>query len=271
MKARAHYRSEEDDDRAIWEMVAGSGAPFVPVDSGKVSGWLRLAASTAVSSEWPTVVDVLNAGSPMTSSGVRIAAVGSSANGLPTMVFDGTDVHLWPLSPAHSSTTKVGIWFDFKPASVAGFQLLYDVEAGVSQGGATASRLRLFTNGTGLVAQAYLTNANGRSFSVASALTNNTWHRIYLQYDSSRGGDANLALFVGGVSLSLTASNIGAGGTLGALQVSAGAALIGGDSDIDAGSNPIANGGQIGPNIFAFNDNLTAGEIANMLLFEAPT
>ena len=240
---------------------------------GKVSGWLRLAVSLQSGGEWtPSIVDVLNAGSPMVQTDVdRRAAVGTSINGFPTMVFDGTDVHLWPQSPAHSFTTKVGIWFWYKPATVAGVQLIYGVTSG--QAGNTTSRLSMWGQGSDIVVTAMITNTNGRqgNTSVAGALTAGAWHAMYLQYDSSRGGDANLALFINGASKALTYFDIGVGGTLGALQTASGSACVGAATDTDTPSIPIANGGQIGPNIFAFNDNLTAAEIAAVLAFEAPT
>jgi hypothetical protein len=246
-----------------------ANGPFNPRQLSKLSGWLRLAASTAVASEWPTVVDVLNAGSPMTSSGVRVAAVGAAANGLPTAVFDGTDVHLWPQSPAHSATTKVGLWFWYKPATVAGFQTLYSVSSGVA--GSTTKRLWLRTNAAKIEGSGYIDNFNGRNGATPNVLTAGAYSAIYLQYDSSRGGDANIAIFVGGVAQTLTYTNDGAGGTLGALPAASGSATIGGAADSDTPSFPIANNGVIGPNIFAFNDNLTAAEIAAILAFEAPT
>lgn len=245
---------------------------FSPAQLSAVSGWLRLASSDGSSLEWPSVTDIINAGSPMVQTGVnRRAAVGSSANGLPTMVFDGTDVHLWPQSPAHSSTTKVGVWLWFKPATVVGVQTLYSVTNGVA--GSATKRLILYANGSTLNCLAYLDNFNGRNGATAAGvLVAGAWHAIYLQYDSSRGGDPNIAIFVGGVSQGpLTMTSDGAGGVLGALQAASGSATFGGATDSDTPSNPIANGGQIGPNIIPLNDNLTAAGIANLLAFEAPT
>ncbi len=247
-----------------------ANGPFNPRQLSKLSGWLRLAVSAPVSGEWDTVVDVLNAGSPLsTSGGLRKTAVGAAANGLPTMVFDGTDVHLWPVSPAHSATTKVGLWFWYKPATVAGIQYLYAVTNGVA--GSSTKRLHLRANAAKIDGVAYIDNFNGRAGSTPNVLVAGSYTAIYLQYDSSRGGDANLAIFIGGAAQTLTYANDGAGGTLGALQAASGSATIGGATDSDTPATPIANNGVIGPNIFAFNDNLTAAEIAAILAFEAPT
>lgn len=256
--------------QAAWNVA--NGVAFNPLDTGKVSGWLRLAQSQQSGGEWtPSIVDVLNAASPMVQTGVnRRAAVGTSGNGFPTMVFDGTDVHLWPESPATSSTTKVGIWLWFKPATVASTQMLYETAAGI--GGAGNSRLIFYATNAKLQCECYISNVNGRTGTTSSnVLTAGAYTAIYLQYDSSRGGDANLAIFTGGTSQGLTFANIGAGGTLGALLAASGNALVGAATDSDTPVNPITNGGEIGPNIIAFNDNLTAAEIASMLTFEAPT
>jgi hypothetical protein len=243
---------------------------FGPRQVSALKGWLRLADSTQSGGEWTSIVDVLNPGSPMVQTDVdRRAAVGASANGLPTMVFDATDVHLWPVSPAHSSTTKVGIWLWYKPATIVGTQFLYNVQNAVA--GSATRRLAIFQNGATLQFTAYLDNFNGRSGATGAILSAGVFAAHYFQYDSSRGGDANIAIFSGGVAQSLAYSNDGAGGVLGALQAASGSAVIGGSTDSDTPSNPIANGGQLGPNGYAFDDNLTAQQIANFLAFEAPT
>jgi hypothetical protein len=252
-----------------------AGAPqFQPTDTGKVSAWLRLAASQQSGGEWtPSIIDVLNAGSPMVQTDTdRRAAVGTSGNGLPTMVFDGTDIHLWPLSPGHSSTTKVGLWLWYKPATVSGAQYLYRAAAG--QGGQSFNRIDFYAFGSTLVCEVSVTNTTGRSGATASGtLTAGAWHAIYMQYDSSRGGDANLAVYVGGVSKSLTFANIGTGATLTTLQAATAAAnaLIGGATDSDTPVAAIANLGELGPNLLALNDNLSTDEIGRFLTFEAPT
>jgi hypothetical protein len=245
------------------------------LQTGKVSGWLRLAASTAAGGEWPTVVDVLNPGSPMVQTGsVRRAAVGSSANGLPTMVFDGTDVHLWPQSPSQSSTTKVGIWLWFKPASLTGTQWLYSVIGTIA--GAPENRFRFGLSGSAFYLQMWKDASNHRQFVSASGFFSiGAWTAVYVQYDSSRGGDGNVAIYKNGVLTSTTPSDTG--GVVGPtgmgvlLGASSGNATVGAFGDSDTPSEPILNGGQIGPNGYAFNDNLTAPQIAAFLTFEAPT
>lgn len=239
--------------------------------SSKVSGWIRLAASSQSGGEWtPSIVDVLNGGSPIVQTDVdRRAAVGASANSLPTMVFDGTDVHLWPQSPAHSSTAKVGIWLWYRPATVSGIQRLYGVANGVA--GSGSNRLQFYANGSTLSCEAYITGADGRSATTPSlTLTAGVWHALYVQYDSSRGGDDNLRIYVNGVLPSLVYANVGAGGTLAALPAATGNALVGAGTDSDTPVQAIANGGMLGPNAYAMVDNLTASEQTAFLNFERP-
>lgn len=248
-----------------------SRGKFSPTQVSALKAWQRLAASAQSAGEWTSIVDVLNPGSPMANADPdRLPAVGASANGFQTMVFDGTDVLLWPQSPGHSFTTKLGIMRWFKPASLVGLQRLYSVAAGVA--GSGSNRIQFYTNGSSLMCEAYINNVDGRSFQTASGvLTAGSWSNIYMQYDSSRGGDANMAIFVGGVSLPLTPVNIGAGGTLTVLQAATGSAVIGAGTDSDTPVQAIANGGELGPNGFAWDDNLTARQLANFVAFEAPT
>jgi hypothetical protein len=268
----------DDDSQAIWEMNAGAAGAdaFSPLQVSAVSGWLRLAASTAVSGEWPTVVDTLNAGSPMVqTAAVRKAAVGTSVNGLPTMVFDGTDVHLWPQNPSQISTTKIGIWAWFKPASLVSTQYLYCVIGTVA--GAPFHRFRFGSQGSAFVADFWqIDGSNARTFVTASGFfTVGSWTAAYLQYDSSRGGDPNVAVYKNGVLTSTSNSDIG--GTIGPtgmgvlLGANSGNATVGAFGDSDAPSGAILNGGEIGPNVFAFNNNLTTPQIAAFMTFEAPT
>jgi hypothetical protein len=246
---------------------------FSPAQVSAVTSWLRLAASTQSGGEWTSIVDVLNAGSPVTQTDAdRRTAVGSSGNGLPTMTFDGTDVHVWALNAnTNNRTDKLGFWLWFYPNTVSGVQRLLNIT--VATGCAVGlEKLSFYANNATLLCEVYATNTTGRVGTTATnVLTAQTWHAVYLQYDSSRGGDANLAIFTAGVSRSLNYTNIGVGATLGALQAPTGNCLIGGFNNVDAVVQGIADEGELGPNLFAFNDNLTAAQITSFLAFEAPT
>ena len=272
MKARAHYLlREEDDDQVAWEMAAASGAPFDPRDSGKISAWLRLSASTISSGEYDTVVDVLNSNPTSQADTDRKPAATTAANGLPVMQFDGSDVLAWPLIAANNSTTKIGWAFWYNPASVAAVtQELLCVFDGT--GGASARKLLFYQFGSAINAAAYINATDGRNGATASSVVAvGTWVWMRLAYDSSLGGDTNLKIYLNGSSQSLTYSNVGAGGTLTTLPSVTGNALIGSLANTDAGSGPLLNGALIGPNVFVLNADLTAAEEASLMNFEKPT
>jgi hypothetical protein len=241
------------------------------VSASKMSGWLRLAASQQSGGEWtPSIIDVLNAGSPVVQTDVdRRAAVGASANGLPTMVFDTPgDVHLWPVSPAQTSTSKWGLLFWFKPASVAATQAIY-----VCINAGTNRRFQVQILNATVAGFVYSDNFNARKGVTPNVLSVGVWCCIYVKFDGSLTGDARLAIFIDGVAQTLTYSDgDGVGAIMPAtLRTAAGNALLGGGSDADTPVTPVTNGGQLGPNIIPFLDSLIAAEIAAFQGFEAPT
>jgi hypothetical protein len=251
--------------------------PFHPSNTGKCTGLLDLSASSPDGGTWATVVDVLNAGSPMVQPVPgRRSSVGASANGVPTMVFSGANVHLLPASPSAVSTTKIGLWFwvRFSAAAItAGGTLISHLNGA---GGSTLSRLDLSLQNSGgastnLAIQTYITNTAGRRlYTPFSGVTHSVWYAMYLQYDSSRGGDPNVVFFQNGVAQSFSVlQNIGAGGTLTTLQAANGSLVIGAGNDSDTPTSPLGNGTEFVPPV-VFNDNLTPAEIASMLLWRAP-
>lgn len=235
----------------------------------KLGAQLRLAESLQSGGEWtPSIIDARN-NNPVTQTDAdRRTAVGASANGLATMVFDGSDVHVWPLISANNATAKLGFWIWYKPATVAGVQRLITVMA---VAGASENKLALYANGSTLVGEFYIPGtggAAGRFFtSAASTLTAGAWHSIYWRYNSSLGGDANVALWVNAVSKSLTPANLGAGGTLTTLTAPTGSFVIGGNNNSDTPTQPIANGGEM-RDPATFLDDLNQAEIEAWDRFE---
>lgn len=243
-----------------------SGNGFSPLGTGKVSAWLRLAASTISSGEYDAVVDVLNSNPTNQADADRKPAAATAANGLPVMTFDGSDVLVWPITAQNYITTKLGYWLWYKPATVAGQQTLLKPPL-------SGANVNLYGSGSQIQVEIYMTPGSTGRFAncAALSLTAGAWHSIYMQYDSSRGGDANVVFYVNGVLKAMTYGNLGAGEALGVLPSASGSMTIGGGSNSDTPSAPIANGGQIGPNLYVFNDNLTASEIAALHDFERPT
>jgi len=232
----------------------------------EASAWLRLQASTQSAGKWTSVKDVLNVNPAVQADLDRQPAVGSSLNGLPTMVFDGTDVLPWPIAASNYSTDKLGYIFWFKPASVSGAQMLIQVPI-------NGANISFAASGAALQSSIYMTpGATGRSAtSVGFSLLPDVWHCIYWRYDSSLGGDANIAYYVDGALLSMSYANLGAGQALGVLPAASGSMLLGAASNSDTPSSPIKAGGQIGPNSLVLNQNMSPDAIAAYMAFEAPT
>lgn len=237
--------------------------PFNPHLLGpKLTAWLRLRASSQASGEWTSIVDVLNPGNPVTQTDAdRRAAVGADANGLPTMVFDGSDVHSWAITAANNNRSAIGWWLQYKPATITGVQRLLHINAGGAQ-------IQFYQNGSVLTAECYTNGAAGRFGSTASGtLTAAAWHRIYLRY-KNQGDDTSLAIYVNAVAKTLTYGNLGGGAALALLNATSGSMLIGGASDSDTPTQPIANGGQLGPDTYVLQDDLSAAEITALDAFD---
>lgn len=257
------------EDKATLQSVLTA---LFKINYGKVGAWYRLAASTAVTGEWPSVVDVLNTNPMVQTQAVRKAAVGTSTNGLPTMLFDGTDIHLLPLIAQNFNINKIGYWFWFRPANVASLQTIFRIAA--IAGGANLNAIELYAQNSQVLGMSYLSgsNVNGRSVTTpVASLAINTWASIYFQYDASRGGDDNMRVYVNTVLPTQTYGNINAGGTLTTLNNAIGNGFTGGANDSDTPASAIGNGGQIGNNTFVLLDNLTGPEMTNMQNFETPT
>lgn len=237
----------------------------------KCSAVLDLRASLQSGGEWtPSIVDSRNSNPVTQTDADRRAAVGAAANGLPTAVFDGTDVHVWPLIAAINSATVQSFLFFYKPATVSGVQRLLTI--GLATGGASAEQFQLYANNDTIRAELYATNSTGRVLtSGAATLTAGAWHAICPQYDSAVGGDGCYSLHVNAAAKSLSGTNIGAGATLGTRPTPTGNALIGGFNNQDAVTQPIANGGEIGTLWYASNQIWTQLEIAALGRWLVPT
>lgn len=265
--------------RRGWQAV-NEGAPFDPRDAGKIKRWYRLAASTPVSSEYETVVDVLGGASLSQTDADRKPAVASAANGLPMALLDGSDMLLMPLDTAgaggNNATDQWELDCYWTIASVtSATQRIFCVD---TSSGANLNRLRLTTLSSGVVSvDIFITNANGRNFATP-AVTNGIHHlRFAYNKDGTQDSTATPAatdkmrVWIDGIAQSLTATDVGAGGALAALRSATGTGLFGAASDSDAPVAPQLNGARIGPNITIADAILTDAEAANLRLFEVPT
>ncbi len=259
--------------------TAARAGGFFPTQVSGVSAWLRLPASTAVSSEWETVVDALNSNPATQTSANRKPAAATSANGLPIATFDGSDMWVWPVAASNHSTTAWELLLWIKPASVAANQRVFACD---TSSGASVNRIRVGLNASGgAQALIFITNADGRQFDTPnSVLTAGAWTFLRLAYDSAKTAEADLdglttdakvRIFINGTAQALTGSNVGAGGTIGALRTATGNNVIGAANDADAPVQPLTNGAQTGPNVYVANTALTAAQASNLQGFEQPT
>lgn len=262
----------DDDDEAL---ICAPG--FTPLQVSAVTAWLRLAASTITGGEYDTVVDVLNSNPTAQTDADRKPAASTSSNGLPTMTFDGTDVLTWPLAASNNSTVRWGIACWLRISNVSPVQHIYNVMS--NNGHATTTRCVLACSSGTVQVAVYTSAFNGRSFTTSGALSANTWAFVRVAYDSTKSAEADLdgltddakvRVFVNEVAQALTAADVGAGGTIGALQNPTGRAVIGAANDADSPVAPLQTASILGPNIYVMNANLASGQGLALMNFEAP-
>ncbi len=269
----------DDDDPLAWELVAGGGSGFSPLQVSSVKRWYRLAASTPVSGEYPAVEEVLGGTDLAQTSANRKPATATSANGLPVATFDGSDLWLQTLESGNNGTAKWWCFFYFKAASLGSTQRLYGCRA---SGGASANRVDITLNTDGSLAFTVFVSAlNGRTYATTGGLvTAGAWTSGYVQFDSTQPSEADLdgatataktRIAVAGDFEALVAADVGTGGAVTGLVSATGTAVIGATNDSDTPVTPILNNGQIGPNLFFGDEPLTADQFAALIGFEAPT
>ncbi len=255
--------------------------PFT-VTSGKALRWYDLQNSTAVSAEWPTVLE-RNGGTSITQADSdRQPAAATSANGLNVATFDGTDVWMQTLESGNNGTAQWWMYMRVRPADFGAQQRLYNCTLGGLGGSASATRMRISLNGTtGRVStDVFVSGNNGRNYTATSVgATAGTWNSIYVQFDSSLtdeadgdglNDDAKFRLALGTTFLALTGADVGTGGAVTALLAVTGTAEIGASSNSDTPASPLRNGGQM--QLMAFGTApLSAAELAALNTYQFPT
>ena len=233
--------------------------------AGKVSAILDLSASAQSGGEWTNWVDLLN-DNPGVINAARRPAVTASGNGLPTATFATNDCVSVPLVAAiNNQVTKCGWAFHLKVGNIAATSTLITIGTGTL--GASAQKLRLLILASeALRADCFISGANGRLFTTTAVLTQNATTWVRLEYDSSRGGDANIKVFFDTVDQAGSFSDSGAGGTLTTLPVVTGNMLIGNINDDPTPSAPLA--GIVGPRIYCLRENLTLAEDTALMNFD---
>jgi hypothetical protein len=234
-----------------------SPSAFSPMQSGKVTAWFRLAASTQSAGAWTTFVDVLGGASATpVATGPAVAA---STNALPIATFT-TNVLQWALGANNNDTIKFGIAGWFKLADVATTKTLAMVA--LTAGGASANKLQLDITTTSL--RAIDQGVTGRRGTAGTLDT--AWHFLYVGIDCSKATEATQVIMATDTLQTVTFTNDTAWPSALAAGVT-GNMLIG--ASTTAAVNPFA--GSMGPNLYFLNDQLTAAELLALSGFEAPT
>ena len=238
--------------RGSFKFIPGTN----PLQSGKVSAWLRLANATITGSGYSSVPDVLGATSPaVQATDANRPVNATSANGLPIANLTN-HVLDWPLSAANNGAVKNGIACWCKSNLVGNQNLFAIYNAG---SGASAAKIDYFLGG-GTTLQ-YFCEAGGLA-TKTTFMTANVWHFVTVEYDGTQATDQLRCL--------VTVDGVVLGTTNTAIPVSqptpTGTMAIG---SFKAGTQPWV--GSIGPNFYALNAQLTASERTALMNFEAPT
>jgi hypothetical protein len=246
--------------------------PFNPSQVSAVSSWLRLAASTINAGEYDTIANVLVPTNPTNQVDAdRKPAAGTSANGLPVMTWDGTDVLVWPRVASNNSTTQWGLMLWIKPAAnISSRQRIMHCTIGTN-----SDRLNVDIVAGGLGIGFYNTGgSSGRAWEQFSCITPSVWQCIRVQFDGWLSGDDNvMQVFKNEVKITgPTFTDIGPHVDMTALNAGANGYLLGGGvTDQDAVIAPLLDGVLTGPNWFVLNKSPTAAQGLALMNFEAPT
>lgn len=253
---------------------------FTPLEVPALASWFRLAdaASVITGSGYSSVRDILDPSNPAVQSTDGRRPINQSAsNGLPVMSFTTNHVLAAPLTAARNGATFWGMAGWVRPTNVSGAKAIGAVSG--LPGGASAFKIIPYLSGSAVALIAYISGTDGRNAASPSAVVSAaTWHFVTFEYDGSGATEADRnVITIGGVAQALTFSNIGAGGTTGALPTPTGNLLIGNQQDSGAASTPFV--GLMGPNLYLFGSKmagatsglLTAAARTALMNFEVPT
>lgn len=260
-----------------------ANAVFSPTQISSVKRWYRLAASDSGTGEYPVVEEVLGGTDITQADADRQPAATTSANGLPTATFDGTDVWMQTLESGNNGTAKWWMLMRVNPADLSALQRLYNCTLGGLGGSASATRMRISLAATTgrPSADVFVSGNNGRTYvATLAGASAAAWTSLYFQFDNTKtdeadgdglNDDAKFRIALGTTFAALTASDIGTGGTPAALLAVTGTAEIGASSNSDTPTSPLRNGGRLGPNLFFGDEPLTPAQLARLVAFEVPT
>lgn len=237
--------------------------------SDKIVADLDVATATLVSGAVSVLPDIVGS-TDATQGTAANRPTTSTANGNPTLVFDGSnDTLTWPASTASNTTSPVaGVAFWFRPENTT-YTELYNCAPDSSSNG----RLYLTLSEEDPGAVAVWVGGGGTSYRIGSTATGawtvDTWTFLYFDYAGGEGTEAGKCRIwlgtdtdnVAPVSLTFT----GDGSMPASLQQPADDFEIGNENTIGAPYD-----GQIGAHIWCLDERLTEAEVQELMSIDPP-
>lgn len=251
---------------------------FHPMQIAAVKRIYSLEASTPVSGEYSSVVE-MRGGSPLVqTSANRKPAASTSANGLPVAVFDGSDMWSYTLESGNNGTAKWFLAFRLNPSQVPATQHTWDA---MTVGGSSIQRMQTVLTSTGTFGiDLFSSGFNGRAYRTVGTLTAGAWVHIYVAFDNSKTAefdtdgatvDSKLRIAFGTTFQTITASDLGTGAAPASLQSATGTGMVGAANDSDTPVAPLQNNTLWGPYTYTGDAGLSDGELAAVVNFKVPT
>lgn len=256
--------------RARWDMATGN-AEFFPNQLSKVTGWLRHSQTADDLLQWTDMFGTNHATSDADHAPTAAASAGN-ASPIATYASAGNTAMQWPLSASinnHAGSTGFACWMR-QPVSAIEFGWII----GNGTGGATGLRLAaMFNTNRSMRIRAYSTSGNGRQGVTASNTlpVAGTWFWCKHMFVASAvlAEADRIIVGINGAKQSLTFSNLGTGVSPTTSLTSVTGNFIFGN--LNFGTSSSGYNGDIGRNVFALSDDLTAAEETNLMNFERPT
>ncbi len=251
MGARKSYKSERG---------------FLPSDSSALVGWHKIANATVTGSGVSSLPNEFGSPAVQTIDSAR-PPLSTSGNGFPIMQFDGARYLVDPLQTAINNNANffgMGLWLRSPLNTVV--RSIYSVRN--TAGSANAERMAWQIASSELVfVDFFLDNSNRRRLSTNAAQALGGWEFWTIAHQGSLSGDARVLQHKNGVIPASTYSAVGVAAEEPATLVTpTGNAFIG--VRTTALLEPFI--GDIGPNIYFYNRQLTTQEFIDFAAYEQP-
>jgi hypothetical protein len=271
---RRRRRQSNETQRAVMRENHAGGAGLSASALSKIAVWLRTGSATTVSGSIASLPDVLGGLPAEQTTPAARPSVGTSSNGYPIIRWGPSTSLVQPLQAATSNAQKFGFagWMR-TPLSATARQILA-IRNG--SGSANEDKIQVSVSSSENVnTTVYHPDITGaaqaRNASITgSPILDNVWQFLYLGINLTLGTEiVSCVMGLGAVLQSLTFSD--SFGTPGGMPTSFNTVtgnLILGANNAAASSLPFT--GDWGPNFWFLNNQLTVGELTNMMNFEKP-